>query len=133
MRVMICLDDNGGMQFNGRRQSRDRAVVADMLATATGNLRMTAATATLFADAAERVLVTDTPLAGAGADDTCVVEAPPLAGAPIDKLIVYRWNRVYPADRHLDISLENWTLESAHEFAGYSHEKITKEVWKPCP
>ena len=31
MKIFICLDDNNGMMFNGRRQSRDEAVVKDIL------------------------------------------------------------------------------------------------------
>ena len=31
MTVLVCLDDRNGMQFNGRRQSRDRVVSAHLL------------------------------------------------------------------------------------------------------
>jgi len=48
-------------------------------------------------------------------------------GAP-EGLILYRWNRTYPADLYFTLSLEGWTLERREEFAGSSHEKITKEV-----
>ena len=30
MKVIVCLDDNGGMTFGGRRQSRDKALLADV-------------------------------------------------------------------------------------------------------
>ena len=32
MIVFVCLDDNNGMMFGGRRQSRDRVVIQDILA-----------------------------------------------------------------------------------------------------
>ena len=31
MQVILCLDDRNGMMFNHRRQSRDRAVIQDIL------------------------------------------------------------------------------------------------------
>ena len=32
MILAFCIDDQGGLAFNHRRQSRDRALVADLLA-----------------------------------------------------------------------------------------------------
>lgn len=34
MILAFCVDDQGGLAFNHRRQSRDRALVADLLAAA---------------------------------------------------------------------------------------------------
>ena len=34
MILAFCIDDQGGLAFNHRRQSRDRALVADLLAAA---------------------------------------------------------------------------------------------------
>lgn len=34
MILAFCMDDQGGLAFNHRRQSRDRALVADLLAAA---------------------------------------------------------------------------------------------------
>ena len=48
----------------------------------------------------------------------------------INSVIVYKWNRQYPSDMKLDIEpSEGRVLVSSVEFAGYSHEKITKEVY----
>ena len=32
MKIIVCLDDFGGMLFNFRRQSRDRVLIADVMA-----------------------------------------------------------------------------------------------------
>ena len=48
----------------------------------------------------------------------------------ITEIIVYRWNRDYPADLFLDIDLKDWELAETAEFAGNSHEKITREVYR---
>ena len=47
----------------------------------------------------------------------------------IDSIILYRWNRVYPADTYFDIDLSGWQLVRTGEFSGASHELITKEVY----
>ena len=31
MKIIVCLDDNNGMLFNNRRQSRDKTVVEDII------------------------------------------------------------------------------------------------------
>ena len=49
----------------------------------------------------------------------------------IERVILYRWDRAYPADLFWDLSLEGWTLERREEFPGYSHKIITKEVYVP--
>ena len=50
--------------------------------------------------------------------------------AKIEKIIVFWWNRHYPSDRKFDLDLSKWNKVSEEEFAGYSHEKITKEVYE---
>ena len=46
----------------------------------------------------------------------------------IEQFIIYRWNRVYPTDVSVEIGTE-WKLTETEEFPGFSHEKITKEVY----
>ena len=48
----------------------------------------------------------------------------------IDECIVFKWNRVYPADQHLDIDISKMTKVQEEEFVGFSHEKITMEVYE---
>lgn len=134
MRVIVCLDDRNGMLFNRRRQSRDRRVVEDILRElGEKRLLVNGFSAPLFERAGERIRVVDDPLAAAGRGDVCFVENLPLApwAAAIERLTVYRWNRVYPADMRLDLALESeWHLVAASDFPGFSHEKITKEIYE---
>ena len=46
-------------------------------------------------------------------------------------LILYRWNRTYPADTHSSIDLTDgsWILTSQEEFTGSSNERITRETY----
>ena len=76
--------------------------------------------------------ISDTPWTAAGPDDICFLElqnpAPALARA--EELIVYRWNRHYPSDQRIALPPEGWRLIAKTEFLGYSHDKITKEVYR---
>lgn len=48
----------------------------------------------------------------------------------IDEIILFNWNRVYPADLFFDISLEDWNHEFEMEIEGFSHEKISIKIYK---
>ena len=48
----------------------------------------------------------------------------------VQELILFRWNRVYPADLYFPFHMENWSLIAREEFRGSSHEKITMEVYR---
>ena len=45
----------------------------------------------------------------------------------IEKVILYHWNRDYPADVYFPVDLSVWKCVETKEFAGSSHEKITRE------
>ena len=69
----------------------------------------------------------------AGPGDFCFVEDRSVKDYvnSVERVILYRWDRAYPADLFWDLSLEGWTLERREEFPGYSHKIITKEVYVP--
>ena len=76
------------------------------------------------------VTVTDNPGA-VPADGILFLEnADPAAYLPqAEELLLYRWNRLYPADLTLNGTPVQWgyRLQDATDFAGISHEKITRE------
>lgn len=128
MTVIVCVDEEMGVAFNGRRQSRDRQLCADVIRTC-GHVRMAETSARLFADWPDAITVS----AAFPEDGDCwFVENRPLTGLPIDTLILYRWNRRYPADCRLDIRPDDQgrVLVSSEDFPGSSHERITREIWR---
>ena len=132
MNVIVTLDENNGMAFNGRSQSRDQAVLARALQMAAGHkLWMAPESAPLFPGAPVHAAVDFLDKAGPG--DFCWVENRPLSpfAGKIEKLVCFRWNRRYPGDVFLDLPLERWRLAERMEFPGTSHEKITMEVYVP--
>ena len=136
MIIMICLDDRGGMLFNKRRQSQDVLLRQQILTeTAGGRLWMNSYSAKQFAEeSAANIVVDETFLDKARPGDFCFIEnvAPSAYEDKIEKIILYRWNRNYPGDLYFDIPLEEhgWKLIETDDFAGRSHENITKEVYE---
>ena len=117
MTVFVCIDDTMGMAFNGRRQSRDSAVVEDILATCGGVPQMDARSEKLFGQGGK--------VEGAYFMEFSYEEAR-LAAA--ETLVVYRWNRAYPADVKFTVP-QGFSLKESRDFAGSSHEKITREEY----
>lgn len=131
MILIVCLDDKGGMLFNKRRQSRD-AVVCDRILELTAGKRlwMNEYSSKLFDESAD-IISDENFLEKAGRGEYCFVENKSLAEYESDaeRLIAFKWNRVYPSDKRLDIDLSGWKRESIREFIGKSHDKITEEVY----
>ena len=134
MNVFICVDDNNGMLFNGRRQSRDEAVVKDILEFAgNDNIWMRSNSSKLFLANPDRILIEDNLLKDTLKYGYCFLENVPLKSYQdrIDNLIVYSWNRAYPADTYLDVDLiTDWETIDTKEFGGKSHEKITRKIYR---
>jgi len=131
MILAVCVDDKYGMMFNKRRQSRDQAQQENLLYWSTGRkLWMNAYSASLFKS--EEIYVDDAFLQKAEAGDVCFVENQSVKelGGQIEAVILYRWNRIYPADMRFDLDLSAFDLEETTEFAGTSHEVITREIYK---
>ena len=137
MTVAVCLDDRNGMGFGGRRQSRDRLLIADFMQCCGSDRPVFAGTySRLLFEEYPQVTVVDEPLLDCPNGGACFAELQPLTPylEQIAELIVYRWNRLYPADMHFDVNLKEkgFILTSSCEFAGSSHDKITKEVYRRC-
>ena len=120
--------------FNHRRQSRDRTVVSDIVASAGGGtLYLAPYSEKLFLEAEATFVTDDRFLSMAGQGELCFVEDRQLLAVAdqIEEVIVYRWNRSYPGDLffYLDLSALGFRLCERTEWEGYSHEKITKEIF----
>ena len=128
MTLYICLDDRNGLQFNKRRQSRDAAVLEDIRRHCRGKLLIGACSETLIREA-EIPYVLPPETAG----DFFAEEIP---GEEVlektKKLVIYRWNRHYPADVRWepDLAALGFSLRETTEFPGTSHAKITREVYE---
>lgn len=105
MNLILCLDNRNGMSFNGRKQSRDRMVDADV--------------EILSKEKPDQYLRID-----------FWKDMPEDKIKEIEEILVYRWDKKYPADEFCPIDFSKWELVEQKELEGYSHEKITRERYK---
>ena len=137
MQIIAAVDDGGGLMFNRRRQSQDRELRKRILALSDGSrLRMNAYSYGQFADIEPppaQIAVDEDFLQKAADGDFCFVENAPVLPVlgRVERVILFRWNRAYPSDLRfdLDLSAPIWRLAETEDFPGFSHEKITKEVY----
>ena len=134
MKLIVCVDDHCGMMFNHRRQSRDAKVRENMLQmTGEQKLFVSPYTAGQFTQAEqERLHCSELFLEEAGEDDYCFVEDTMHLErvTNIKEIVVYYWNRSYPADCHFTMELPEEVTECAECFAGTSHPEIWKRVYR---
>ena len=128
MDLIVCVDDKMGMAFNKRRQSRDRVLCEDILKLTAGeSIGMAEKSAMLFAEQGGNFITDASP-------EDCryyFLEFTPPSALSVkpERIILYRWNRHYPADVRFDIDLQVYDLMETVEFPGSSHELITREVY----
>ena len=140
MVVYITLDNDNGMMFNNRRQSQDQVMRENMLKHCNGaRLWVSQYSRMLFeqqgtSEIPENIIADDNFISKAAPEDYCFVENDSLSTwiDKIDTLVIYKWNRDYPADLYFDFSIldSHWKKFSVNDFKGSSHNKITREVWK---
>lgn len=133
MRVIACVEDKMGMSFNRRRVSRDSEISRDILNMCQGKaLYMEETSCKLFEDEKPDNLVVVKRFDSEELKDAyCFIEDMQKADEKlVEEVILYRFNRRYPADRYFNIELKNWALVSQKEFTGSSHDKITKEIYR---
>ena len=135
MILVICIDENGGMLFNNRRQSQDKVLRERLLSLVKDNkLMMNSFSKNQFTENMANIVVIDDFLEQANPGDFCFVEnkdiTPYLKYA--EQIIVYKWNRVYPFDEGFDIDIAKTSLKlcGVEELVGNSHDKITKEIYR---
>lgn len=147
MNIIICLDKNNGIRFNNRRQSRDREVVYDILKCCQDyKIWMNNESKEIFCESIEsmedniqkqsfinimkeHINIDESFLDKAEDGDYCFVESNILDEYKenIDKITVYRWDKVYPQDEVFDIS--GYSINNIEEIKGYSHDVILREIY----
>ena len=130
MVLSFCLEDRGGLSFQGKRLSRDRLLTEDLWQRSGQNLWMAPESACLFAGktvTARRDFLTSAP-----PEAWCFAEHGPLYPGAVraEKLAVYWWNRRYPADVFCDVGLTKWHKAEELVFCGFSHPEIRLEVYE---
>lgn len=121
------------MMFNNRRQSKDR-ILSEHILKIVDNKKIWMNNYSKSAFEGQESLsitVDDNFIEKIDKNEYCFVENIDVNTIinKVDKIILYNWNRHYPADRYFNINLEEWVVESENEFQGSSHEKISEKIY----
>ena len=135
MFIIATVDESYGMMFNNRRISRDRVILEKLNELLDGKkIWANSFTAEEYADSKIVFHIDDDFVDKAGEGEYVFIENIQIGKyrEKIEGVILFYWNRRYPSDFKLDyIPRENGMVcVSKLDFAGYSHDKITMEVWK---
>ena len=133
MIIIACVDNDMGMLFNNRRLSKDKVVTKHIIDLVSNKkIWINNFSKDLFEDYnLDNLIIDDEFINKIGENDYCFIEniLPTEIENKADKIIIYNWNRKYPADLHFDINLDNWVLEEETDFIGNSHDKITQMIY----
>ena len=133
MILIVCVDEKNGMMFNNRRQSKDRILSEHILKIVDNKkIWMNSYSKSAFeGQESLNIAVDDNFIEKIEKNEYCFVENIDVNTMinKVDKIIVYNWNRHYPADRYFNINLEEWVVDSENEFQGSSHEKISEKIY----
>ena len=119
------------MMFNKRRQSQDRVLRERILAhAADSKLWMSTYSAKQFTDGGN-FIVDDACVAKAAIGEYCFVEEQDFSLDNCEQVILYHWNRQYPGDKFFkeDLKACGYCKISEMDFAGFSHDKITEQIF----
>lgn len=131
MNLIVAVDNNLGMMFNNRRQSRDERLRERILEIVGDNvLYMNFYTLEQF-ERNKNIVLSKNPMDDGDEDDYCFIENLDVKEKEnnFNKIIIYHWNREYPGDKFFNIDLSNWELISEYEFVGKSHDNIKECVY----
>lgn len=132
MKLIVCIDKFNGTMFNKRRQSRDANLIDDLIELiGSSELYISNYSKPLF-EKYNSAQIIDDPSSILKKDAYYFLEGntDDIPLNYIDELVIYKWNRHYPADVHFNIDLSLFKLDSVFDFEGSSHKKITREVYK---
>lgn len=129
MKLIVCLDDMGGMAFNKRRQSRDRVQIENMRTLIGGaTLAITPYSEKLLSGSGISYAVLDEPTRSDA--EYCFLETVLPSDISPEAVIIYKWGRHYPSDLTFTLDMSAYRLSELTEFEGSSHEKITREIYE---
>jgi len=134
VKLILTLDDRNGMLFNERRLSQDSVLNHRILTqNKSHKIWMNEYTAELFEPTPSNVIIDNDFMSKMLPNDVCFIENIVITqrlAEKFEKVTIYKWNRTYPFDLELTISMKPWSLVSCEDFVGSSHEKITEENYE---
>jgi hypothetical protein len=131
MNIILCVDKNNGMLFGGKRLSQD-CVLRNKILEIVGNSKLwvNSYTAKQFENQ-DSLTISDSFLSEAQSGEFCFVENEDIDIEKAEKVYIFNWNRVYPADTFFetDLKASGFKKIGKDELQGNSHKKITLEIF----
>ena len=133
MTVIICVDNNGGILFNGKRRSKDRIFrkyLLDIVEKKNSRIAMLPYTYSQFKEDEGKEL-TDVKEEFSFDEDYIFLErAIPILWEKVNNLILCCWNRDYPADEYFNLPIGvECILQKTEEIVSDSHT-LTIETYE---
>lgn len=125
MNLIVCIANNNGIMFNKRRVSKDALLIERLKGITKENKIYVSEYSKPLFDGFDNLVLSIENLTN---NDFYFLENEGYNGN-IDKIIIYKWNRDYPADKYFDIDLSSYELISTQDFQGSSHDLITEEIY----
>lgn len=131
MVIIACIDDNNGIGFNKRRLSTDSTVSKD-IANIVGDKILyvkSEYSKKLLSDYVKNIKILDE---NSELEDNYVFIDNNLMSfneEVIKGIVTFGWNRKYPSDTKFIIDTNIWKAFSIVEYAGNSHDLITKTLY----
>lgn len=125
MILITCIDNRKGIMFNKRRVSKDTLLIERLKGITKENKIYVSEYSKPLFDGFNNLVLSIENLTN---NDFYFLEDEDYNGN-IDKIIIYKWNRDYPADKYFDIDLSSYELISTQDFQGSSHDLITEEIY----
>ena len=125
MNLIVCIANNNGIMFNKRRVSKDALLIERLKGITKENKIYVSEYSKPIFDGFDNLVLSIENLTN---NDFYFLEDEDYTGN-IDKIIIYKWNRDYPADKYFDIDLSSYELISTQDFQGSSHDLITEEIY----
>lgn len=145
MRLIYILDQKNGLLFNKRRQSKDSVLIDNIIQKVNevenATLWLSDYSKELFVDSGlELKDINELSLAEASDSDFIFIEDVSVDIQDVLEnresnhyLYLYKWNKVYPADKRLDVTedyFNHFEVLSTETFEGSSHDEIYLEEWR---
>ena len=125
MILITCINNSNGIMFNKRRVSKDALLIERLKGITKENKIYVSEYSKPLFDGFDNLVLSIEDLTN---NDFYFLEDEDYTGN-IDKIIIYKWNRDYPADKYFDIDLSSYELISTQDFQGSSHDLITEEIY----
>lgn len=125
MTVIICVDNNGGILFNGKRQSKNRILrkyLLDIVEKKNSRIAMSPYTYSQFKEDERKELIDVKDAFSFDEDYIFLERAIPILWEKVNNLILCCWNRDYPADEYFNLPIGvECILQKTEEIVSDSH------------